>query len=142
MVLLIREIMRSDFLAVPPDRSALECVQAMVARHEGVVLVVDGGKTVGIATEWDFMAKLFALEKDPRSIRIAEIATQPVRTVDAKTPTIDVIEAMADSGIRRMVVTEGDRTIGIVTAKDVFRAFRAYMDRVSSDIAKLQSMSL
>ena len=142
MVLLIKEIMRPDFLSVPPDRSALECVRAMVDRREGVVLVVEAGRTIGIATEWDFVSKLLAQEKDPRTVTIAEIATRPVQSVGAQTPTVDVIDQMAKSGIRRMVVTEGDRTVGIVTSKDVFRAFRAYMERVSSDIAKLQSMSL
>jgi CBS domain-containing protein len=142
MVLLIRDIMRSDFLAVPPDRTVLECVEAMVARHEGVILVVDGGRTVGIATEWDLIQKVLGVHRDPASIRISEIASRPVRTVAATTPTIDVIDEMAESGIRRMVVTEGDRTLGIVTAKDVFRAFRAYVDKVSSDIAKLQSTAM
>jgi CBS domain-containing protein len=139
MVLLIREIMRSDFIAVPPDRDAASCAREMVARREGFVLVVEGDRTVGIATEWDFMEKVLGAAKDPTTVRIGEIATRPVRFVQADTPTLDVIEEMSHQGIRRMVVSDGQRTVGVVTAKDVFRAFRAYMEKVSADIARLQS---
>ncbi len=142
MVLLIREIMRPEFLAVPPERDAASCVREMVARHQGFVLVVEGGQTVGIATEWDFMAKVLGAGRDPATVPIGEIASRPVRYVRADTPTLDVIEDMSHQGIRRMVVTDGQKTVGVVTAKDVFRAFRAYMDKVSSDIARLQSSTL
>ncbi len=141
MVLLIREIMRPDFLAVPPERDVASCVREMVSRHEGFVLVVEQGRTVGIATEWDFMQKVLAPGRDPAAVPIGEIATRPVKFVRADSPTVDVIEEMSHLGIRRMVVTDGKTTVGVVTAKDVFRAFRAYVDRVSSDIARLQSTS-
>jgi CBS domain-containing protein len=140
MVLLVREIMRREFLAVPPDRDVRRCVEEMAQRREGFLLVVEEGRTVGIATEWDFVAKVLAAGRDPATTLVGEIATRPVRFVPADAPTADVIEEMSQQGIRRMVVEEGGRTVGIVTAKDVLRAFRAYMDRISSDIAKMQSM--
>ena len=142
MVLRIKDIMRSEYLAVPPDTDVHRCVAEMVRRREGFVLILEEGRTTAVATEWDFMEKVLAPGRDPHAVRIGEIASRPVKTVRADAPTIDVVEAMAQQGIRRMVVVDGERTVGGVTAKDVFRAFRTYMDRVSSDIARLQSMTL
>ncbi|MGI0052839.1 MAG: CBS domain-containing protein [Thermoplasmata archaeon] len=142
MVLRVQEIMHRDFVSVPPEADVLTCVNEMVRRREGFVLVIDGGRAWGMATEWDFMEKVLAPGRDPRRVRIGEIATRPVKSVRADTPTVDVVEEMSQRGIRRMMITEGDRTVGVVTAKDVFRVFRAYMDRISSDIAKLQSTTL
>lgn len=142
MVLRVKDIMHSDYLSVSPDLDVHRCVAEMVRRREGFVLVVVDGRTIAVATEWDFMEKVLAPGRNPHEVRIAEIATRPVKTVRADTPTIDVVEEMSARGIRRMVVVDGDRTVGVVTAKDVFRAFRAYVDRVSSDIARLQSMTL
>ncbi|MHB8352062.1 MAG: CBS domain-containing protein [Thermoplasmata archaeon] len=142
MVLRIKDIMHPDYLAVPPDLDVHRCVAEMVRRREGFVLIVEDGRTTGVATEWDFMEKVLAPGRDPHTVRIGEIATRPVKTVRADAPTIDVVEEMSMRGIRRMIVVDGDRTVGVVTSKDVFRVFRAYMDRVSSDIARLQSMTL
>jgi CBS domain-containing protein len=141
MVLLVKDIMRTEFLSVAPDQSVRRCLEQMVQRREGFALVREGERTVGIVTEWDFLERVLAPRKDPEATRIEEIASRPVRGVSLTTPTMDVVEEMSRSGIRRVVVTDGDRTVGIVTSKDVFRAFRSYVDKVSSDIARWHSMT-
>ena len=142
MVLLIKDIMRTEFLSVPPDQSVRGCLEAMMQRREGFALVREGVRTRGSVTEWDFMERVLYAGRDPNTTRIDEIASRPVRTVALTAPTMEVVEAMAHGGIRRMVVTDGERTVGVVTAKDVFRAFRSYVDKVSNDIARLHSMTI
>ena len=142
MVLLIRDIMRSDFLSVGAEQSVRSCLEQMVQRREGFALIREGDRTRGIVTEWDFLERVLFVGRDPVTTRIDEIASRPVRSVEVTAATMEVVEAMARSGIRRMVVTEGERTVGVVSAKDVFRAFRSYVDKVSNDIARLHSMSL
>jgi signal-transduction protein with cAMP-binding, CBS, and nucleotidyltransferase domain len=46
---------------------------------------------------------------------------------------------MVQRGIRRMVITDRGKVVGVVGAKDVLRSFRAYVDRITADIARLQS---
>ena len=56
----------------------------------------------------------------------------------AITPTHEVVERMAREGIRRMVVTQKGRVVGMITSKDVINAFKPYIDRLSADISGFQ----
>ena len=144
MVLRARDIMETKLLTVDVELDALECARRMVAARRGYAIATRGGPATisGIVTEWDFLERVLFVGRDPVTTRIDEIASRPVRSVEVTAATMEVVEAMARSGIRRMVVTEGERTVGVVSAKDVFRAFRSYVDKVSNDIARLHSMSL
>ena len=141
MVFLIKEVMQREFLTAPPDRDVFGCIQEMVRRREGFLLVVDQGRTIGIVTERDLIGKVLATGRDPHALRVHEIASQPVKSVEANTPTMDVVEEMSKGGLRRVAVVEGGRTVGVVTGRDLFRAFRKYVDQVSTDVARLQSTS-
>ncbi|HEV2316641.1 MAG TPA: CBS domain-containing protein [Thermoplasmata archaeon] len=139
MVFLIRDLMATEFPTFPAHEDARSCLEELVRRREGYALVVEDGRTVAIVTEWDFIEKVLARGRDPSKITIGEIASRPVKSVALSSPTMDVVEEMQRQGIRRMVVVDGDRTVGVVTMKRIFEAFRKYVDQVSSDIARLQS---
>ena len=49
-----------------------------------------------------------------------------------------VVARMAQEGIRRMVVTQGGRVVGMITSRDVIKAFKPYVDKISADISRLQ----
>lgn len=139
MVFLIKDIMRREFLTFPAERDVASCIRDMVARREGFALVSEGTAVNAIATEWDFVEKVLAAGLDPSATPIGRIASRPLRSVRVDASTVDVVEEMSSHGIRRMAVTDGAKVVGVVTGKDVFRAFRSYVDKVSSDIARLQS---
>ena len=46
----VHEVMSSDLLVVPPDRSPREIFDDLAAHHLGVALVVDGDRLVGVMT--------------------------------------------------------------------------------------------
>jgi CBS domain-containing protein len=130
--------MHTDVLTVDPATSALECSRRMTDAHQGYAVLLKDGQLVGIATEWDFLAKVVARGADPATTPVASIASAPVAFCDADTPTDQVIERMAREGIRRMVVTHDGRVVGMITSKDVIRAFKPYIDKLSADISGFQ----
>ena len=139
MVLTIREVMDTRFPAVDATLSALDGVRRMVAERHGYLLILQDGRPDGIVTEWDFIERVLAKGLDPPAVLLGSIASRPVVSCDAATPTSEVVDRMVEKGIRRMVITDGGRVVGVVGAKDVLRSFRAYVDRISADIARLQS---
>ena len=139
MVLTIKEVMDTRFLVADPHLSVLDAAQRMVAERHGFLLLLRDGTPDGIVTEWDFIERVVAKGLDPRVVTLGEIANRPVVSCDAGAPTAEVVDRMVREGIRRMVVTDGGRVVGVAGSKDVLRSFRAYVDRISSDIARLQS---
>ncbi len=139
MVFTIKEVMDSRFPAVSGELSCLEGVHKMVQDRQGYLLLVEDGRPIGIVTEWDLVERILARGADPAAVPLRSIASQPVLSCDQGTATSEVIDQMVEKGIRRMVITSQGRVVGVVGSKDVLRIFRAYVDRISSDIAKLQS---
>ncbi len=139
MVLVAKDIMDPDVLTVDEGADALTCARAMAARHKGYAVLTRQGAIAGIVTEWDFLAKIVAEPRDPAQVPVRTIATAQVDSCAPNTPTDVVVAQMAEKGIRRMVVRSGDRVVGVITSRDVLANFRAYVDRVSSEIAGYQS---
>ncbi|HYK92996.1 MAG TPA: CBS domain-containing protein [Thermoplasmata archaeon] len=139
MVLTIKEVMDTRFLAVEPSLTALEGAKRMVEGRHGYLLLVRDGRPEGIVTEWDYIERVVAAERAPGSVTLDSIASRPVTSCDAGTPTSEVIDLMVEKGVRRIVITQAGQVVGVVGSKDVLRSFRAYVDRISSDIARLQS---
>ena len=131
--------MEKDILCVDSNLSAFECSQKMVTSRKGYAIIVKDQKPFGIVTEWDFLEKVLSKRADPMKMAIEEICNSPLLSCAQDTPTDEVIELMANKGIRRMVVMDKESVVGVITSKIVLRIFREYVNKVSSDIARLQS---
>ena len=60
--LIVRDIMKTDPVAVTSSTSSLEAIEVMQSNHVGCLPVVDDGQLVGIVTSYDFLdasARLF-----------------------------------------------------------------------------------
>ncbi len=140
MVLLAKDIMEKTVLTVDEGADALSCAKAMAQQHRGYAILLRApGSIAGIVTEWDYLSKVVAAGLDAAKVPVREIATTIVDSCAPDTPTDEVISTMAEKGIRRMVVRTGDRVLGVITARDVLRNFRQYVDKVSSEIAGYQA---
>ncbi|MGC2360324.1 MAG: CBS domain-containing protein [Thermoplasmata archaeon] len=140
MVLLARDIMEKTVLTVDEGTDALTCARTMAQQHKGYAVLTRAPGTIsGIVTEWDYLSKIVAPGLDPSKVGVREIATTVVDSCAPDTPTDVVVTTMAEKGIRRMVVRSGDRVLGIITARNVLRMFREYVDKVSSEIAGYQA---
>ncbi len=131
--------MDTRFPALDPSVSCLEGARRMVRDRHGYLLLVENGLPTGIVTEWDLVEKVLAQGADGATVPLSSVASRPVISCDQGMATSEVIDRMVEKGIRRMVITDRGRVVGVVGSKDVVRIFRAYVDRISSDIAKLQS---
>ena len=130
--------MHTDVLTVDPATTAFDCARRMADGHQGYAILLKDGRLEGIVTEWDFLAKVVARGVDPATIPVASLASAPVAFCDVDDPTDQVVVRMAREGVRRMVVTQGGRVVGMITSKDVIKAFKPYIDKISADISRFQ----
>ena len=84
----VAEIMASDVLGVAPDTTLVDAARRMHERRVGAVVVLDGGRLVGILTERDVLRAVATDRVDG-----------PVS--ESMTPHPDTIEADEESGRRR-----------------------------------------
>lgn len=143
MVLLAKDIVEKDFLSLPRGTTALEAAKQMKSSRHGFVIIVGAdGRPEGIVTEWDYLSKLVAEGKDPSKIRLEEIMSTDLVAVKPDDGIDFVSQMMSERGIRRVLVIQGGKVLGVITSRTVLARLKDYVDRVSSQIARLQTPKL
>ena len=93
--------------------------ELLSGRYSGLPVLGTNGKVLGIVTELDLL-KIIADGKDPRTMTVEQIMTQPaVCALDDEEIQL-VITKMARHNIRRLpVVREDGKLVGIIARTDI-----------------------
>src|SRR5207245_9085482 len=84
MVLVAKDIVEKDFLSLQKDTSAVEAARQMKARSHGFAIIASpSGDPEGIVTEWDYLSKIVAEGRDPIRVKLSDIMTGELVSVDA-----------------------------------------------------------
>jgi len=140
MVLIAKDIVEKEFLSLSRETTALEAARQMKAKKHGYAIVASSaGSPEGIVTEWDYLSKIVAEGKDPSHVKLGDIMTSELVSVDASVGLDQVAQLMTQKGIRRVLVLKDKKVIGVITAAIMLSRLKEYVDKVSSTIARLQS---
>jgi CBS domain-containing protein len=143
MVLVAKDIVERDFLSLKRDVTASEAASLMKSsRHGFAVILNEKGNPEGIVTEWDFLAKIVGDGKDATRVKLGEIMSMNLVTVKAEDGLDKVAQVMSEKEIRRVLVTQGSKVIGVITARIMLKRLKEYIDKVSSQIARLQAPNI
>jgi CBS domain-containing protein len=113
-----------DVLDVSADVD--HAVQVMHANGSDCVLVVDGGRLVGIFTDRDAVVKVAGRPVTARPI--ADYMTRDPVVLRHDDTIAVAINKMAVGGFRHIPIVEDGVPTGVVTARDVFRHLAATLD--------------
>jgi CBS domain-containing protein len=135
----VKDIMTPRVITIPKGSTILQAAGLMKDKGVGSLLVKEGDNPVGIVTERDFIYKV-VLERIDTASPVDKIMAAPVITVAQEMPVEEAARLMKKKNIRRLVVMEGDRMIGIVTSTDISRTSPEYTSELSKTIGKLEDI--
>lgn len=115
--------MTRDVITLAENATLADAVELMARDKIGCVVVADGGKPVGILTERDTVA-LARTVSDPAQVHITRVMHSPVQTIEAALPVQQAMKQMKQSGVRRLVVMEGEILAGIITRHDIVKTMQ------------------
>ena len=130
----ITTVMTSDLVTVPSDATIATAAARMTERRTGSCLVMDGRMLRGVITEQDLTRKVVAAGGDPAEIPVSAVMSSPVVSIGTKGTVGEAADLMIRHDIRRIVVEEDCRTVGIVTARDVL-GFASEMNTILQDLS-------
>ena len=113
----VADYMSTDFPKVGPDDTVKGAAESMKAAGATEALVVDKGEPLGIVTERDIVYKVVASGSDPSSVKVRDVMSSPVETVENDAKVIDAIGKMSKLGVRRLGVTAKGKLVGMLTQK-------------------------
>ena len=125
--ILVREVMSPSVISVESSATVRDAAQVMIEREIGSVIVTEAGRPVGIMTERDVLRRVVVKGLDPTKTKVGEVMSSPLVTIKADAYITDAGRLMSEKNIRRLLVVEDDRPVGVVTEKDLLRAFNKYL---------------
>lgn len=143
MVLTCKDILEKSFLSLKANTSAADAAELMKSSRHGFVVVTDDkDEAVGIVTEWDYLSKVTAEGRDAHQLKLGDLMSTDLVYVDAEASLDSAAQVMTEKGVRRLLVMKDGRIIGVVTSRDVLSRLREYVDTISTQIARLQTLGL
>ncbi|MEN8184393.1 MAG: CBS domain-containing protein [Myxococcota bacterium] len=102
------------------DETVRVAAQRMKNEGLGSLAVVADGRLIGIVTDRDLVLETLCNRLDPGSLRIDEIASRPLVTVEQNAPVRDAARMIRRHAVRRLpVVDDKGQLVGIVAADDL-----------------------
>ncbi|MDP1613604.1 MAG: CBS domain-containing protein [Sulfuritalea sp.] len=108
---------------VGPDDTVKSAIDLMRERDIGAVMVVAGGKLVGIFTERDCLHKVLALDVNPRETLVRDVMSSKVRIATLDLEVSQGLALMTERFFRHLpVLDEQENILGIVSIGDLVKA--------------------
>ena len=114
-----------DVMSSPVETATVETTAADAARQcseqdINSLPVVDDGNLVGIVTGTDLL-EVMGTESEPAAVPLADVMSTPAVTTTPDAPVGDAMETMRDHDIARLVVTDGEDLLGLLSTDDIIR---------------------
>ena len=130
--MLVRDVMTRNLITVDPETSFTDALKIMRENRIRRLPVLEDGKLVGIVTEKDILyaspskattLDVWELHYLLNKLKIREIMTRDVVTIQEDTPVEEAAKIMADNKIGALPVVKGNELVGIITETDIFKVF-------------------
>ncbi len=116
------KIMSKSVVFVKPEESVARAIDLMRKHSFSALPVLEGGRAAGNVSDDTLMGRI----TDGRSVskmRIAELMEEPFPRVYGRTPVDSVAELLRHS--KAVLVTKGERVVGIITKADLLKLIKA-----------------
>jgi isocitrate dehydrogenase len=131
----VSSLMTRDVRTEKEDQNVLTACRIMFENNIGSIIIVkkdDNIKPVGIITERDVVRLLGSLKPDLLQTPLRDIMSRPLVNISINSSVRDAIQTMQQKNIRRLIVSDGEKMVGIITDKDIFRAIMNNQDLIPS----------
>ncbi len=111
--------MRKDVVTIESDKSALEAACLISEKDISFLVIMDNDSPIGVLSESDFVRRLAANDKKSSDVMISEIMSRKFRWVEPETKIEDAIQKMLNNNIRRLIILENGKLVGVITQTDL-----------------------
>lgn len=121
----VAEILRSKpnqaIHSTTPATSVYDAVSSMAQKNVGALLVMEGGRVVGIVTERDYARKIALMARSSKVTPVSEIMTRAVLCVRPDRTSDECMALMTENRFRHLPVMDGDQLLGLISIGDLVK---------------------
>ena len=132
----VSSVMVKDVITVPQTMRLADVANLMLENGIGSVPVMDGDEMVGIVSKADFVT--LATDGQYSKICTKDLMTKDVKSVSSAERLVHARRVSIDSKVGRLPVIDSDNLVGMITSKDLMRAFIDFRKHVPEKYQKTQ----
>ena len=120
-----RDLMTSDPTSCKPSEDLRSVLRIMKSEDCGIVPIVEGNgesRVAGVVTDRDIALYLGANDSRPSEVKVSDVMTRNIVTVGPDSDLKEVSREMQQAQVRRVLVTDGGRLLGVISTADLARA--------------------
>lgn len=106
---------------ISPTASVYDALVLMAEKGIGALLVMDGGRVVGIVTERDYARKIALMSRLSRETEVSEIMTSAVMYVRPGQTSDECMALMTENRLRHLPVMENGQLLGMISIGDLVK---------------------
>ena len=107
---------------ISPDAPVIDAIRLMAEKFIGALLVMEGGRLVGIVSERDYARKVVLQGHSSRETPVRAIMTAKVVGVTPDDSAERCMQLVTNRRIRHLPVLDGDDVVGVVSIGDLVKA--------------------
>lgn len=107
------------FVTVDRDTDVRKAGELMRDRNIGSLFVTRGNDVIGIVTDTDMVRRAVAVGGDPSHMRVEQIMSAPIVTIDENKTLLDANDMMAHNHLRHLGVTRNGKLVGMISVRDL-----------------------
>lgn len=138
---IVRDIMVKEVVTIEHDKTAKDVAVLLAEKNISFLVVVKKGEPIGLVTERDLARKVSTTDKKSSEISLSEIMSPNFRWVEPMTPIEDAVQKMLNKNIRRLLVLDNGKLVGLITETDLAKYLRSKLliDGALEDVTALNS---
>ena len=133
--------MTSNPTTVRPSDDLRSVLRIMKSDDCGMVPITEGNgdnKVVGVVTDRDIALHLGANDSRPSEVRSSDVMTTDLVSVSPDADIKEVSREMQNAQVRRVLVTDGSRLVGVISTADLARASaHSRRDEMGEEVEKV-----
>jgi len=120
-----RDIMQKNVITIELKKTAQYASTILKDRDISFLVVVEESKPVGIVSERDIVRKIVAENKQASEIQLESIMSKKFKWVEQNASIESAVQKMLNNNIRRLVVLENEKLVGVITQTDLTEFLRS-----------------
>ncbi|MFB5647716.1 MAG: cyclic nucleotide-binding/CBS domain-containing protein [Candidatus Nitrosomaritimum yanchengensis] len=121
----VRDIMQKNVITIEHNKSALDASKMLKEKEISFLVIQMEQNPIGLVTERDIVQKIAAQDIKASELSITELMSKNFRWVTPEEDIEIAIQKMLNNGIRRLLVLDNEKLVGVITQTDLAAFLRS-----------------